>query len=339
MNPYLKALPPVPEDFDASASGKSMDTIKQLVMQHNSLTYIGYVERLPNYRILQRELKQRGMSIANVAPLLWIMGHSYELLPIPMCPDEKSFEDVHFLYNSSSLIEAIMRKLARDVGQLYQKLNGVPASIPRIHSVSKNPAFYNEMSDDHKKLYMQCKLLTVLSDYRDMLQRDVGFMESTKVQERRQGAIQALERAGRRGEAPVVAKAEKPREELHFTMSGMDEVAASTVHTVPPAGVEEAPRRAIDQPEWKNFESAQKSGFTWEMVMRTFGPNMVIRILLRRHDYEHLLSMIEADFITDPAELRYCRQSMEKIQEHGDLPAEHEESYWRLYQYLKARGF
>jgi hypothetical protein len=97
-------------------------------------------------------------------------------------------------------------------------------------------------------------------------------------------------------------------------------------------------RRAVDHPDWKRFESAQKSGFTWDMVLRTFGPNMVIRILLRRQDYDQLYSMIDAGMIRDQADLRFCLESMDKIKQHNDIHPDFEKNYHRLYQYLKALG-
>ncbi|PKL33621.1 MAG: hypothetical protein CVV45_06875 [Spirochaetae bacterium HGW-Spirochaetae-10] len=343
MNPYLKSMPPVPEDFNAAMMTESASTVKQLVQQHNSLTYIDYIERLPDYRIMQRDLKQRGLSPAYVAPVLWMLGQSYELLPVPISPEIDRFDDVHFMYNSGALIDSVLRTLAQDVGVLYQKLNGAAADFTRIHSISKNSAFYYEMTDDHRKLYVQCKILTVVTDYREMFQRDGHMMDPAKVQERRNAAIAMLERASSRGDASPSVQKKKVEEELHFTMSGFQEVIPESIDpdvsaTGVRASIEDNPRRAVDQPDWKQFEAAQKSGFTWDMVMRTFGPNMVIRILLRRQDYDQLLSMIEADFINDQAELRFCRESMDKIKQHDDVLSDREESYWRLFQYLKARG-
>jgi hypothetical protein len=51
------------------------------------------------------------------------------------------------------------------------------------------------------------------------------------------------------------------------------------------------PKRAIDDPKWKEIEKSPR--IEWDMVLNTFGTNMVIRILLRRQDYELLKKMIE----------------------------------------------
>lgn len=340
MNPYLKSMPPVPEDFNMAMMTERASMIKQLVQQHNSLTYIAYTERLPDYRILQRDLKQRGLSPVYVAPVLWMLGQSYELLPVPISPETDRFDEVHFLYNSAALIDTILRTMAEEVGVLYQKLNGAAADFTRIYSISKNSAFYYEMTDDHRKLYVQCKILTVITDYREMFQRDGHMMDPAKVQERRNAAIAILERASSRGDSSPSVQKKKADEELHFTMAGLQEVLPETIDPAFSAAGASAdnPRRAVDHPDWKQFETAQKSGFTWDMVMRTFGPNMVIRILLRRQDYEQLLSMIEAEFIKEESELRFCRESMDKINQHDDVAPDREESYWRLYQYLKGRG-
>lgn len=56
MNPYLKSMPPVPEDLNAAMMTESASTVKQLVQQYNSLTCM---ERLPDLGLMQRDLKQR----------------------------------------------------------------------------------------------------------------------------------------------------------------------------------------------------------------------------------------------------------------------------------------
>ena len=43
-------------------------------------------------------------------------------------------------------------------------------------------------------------------------------------------------------------------------------------------------KRAVDDPKWKEIEKSPR--IEWDMVLNTFGTNMVIRILLRRQDYE-----------------------------------------------------
>lgn len=140
------------------------------------------------------------------------------------------------------------------------------------------------MTDDHRKHNVQSKILTVVTDCREIFQRDGHMMDPAKVQERRNAAIAMLERASSRGDASPLMQKKKVEEELQFTMSGLQEVIPESIDpdvsaTGVPASMKGNPRRAVDQPDWKQFEAAQKSGSTWDMVMRTSGPNMVIRIL------------------------------------------------------------
>jgi 3-polyprenyl-4-hydroxybenzoate decarboxylase len=66
------------------------------------------------------------------------------------------------------------------------------------------------------------------------------------------------------------------------------------------------------------------------MVLNTFGTNMVIRILLRRQDYELLRKMIEEKKIFSKDDLNYILESMQKIVEHGDLKPEKIDDYESL---------
>lgn len=138
MNPYLKSMPPVPEDFNAAMMKESASTVKQLAQQHNSLTGIHYIERLPDYRIMQRDLKQRGPLPACVAPVLWMLGQSYELLPVPISPGTDRLYDVHFLYNSPALIDAILRtpgsKSAFSIRSRTEPLPALRASTRQVRT-------------------------------------------------------------------------------------------------------------------------------------------------------------------------------------------------------------
>jgi 3-polyprenyl-4-hydroxybenzoate decarboxylase len=71
------------------------------------------------------------------------------------------------------------------------------------------------------------------------------------------------------------------------------------------------------------------------MVLNTFGTNMVIRILLRRQDYELLRKMIEEKKIFSKDDLNYILESMQKIVEHGDLKPEKIDDYESLKKYIK----
>lgn len=71
------------------------------------------------------------------------------------------------------------------------------------------------------------------------------------------------------------------------------------------------------------------------MVLNTFGTNMVIRILLRRQDYELLRKMIEEKKIFSKDDLNYILESMQKIVEHGDLKPEKMDDYESLKKYIK----
>jgi hypothetical protein len=164
----------MPEDCDSALLSELAVSIKPLVQQYNSLTYIDCIQRLPDYRLIEREVKQKGRSC--VAAVLYMLGQSYELLAVPMTPQDR-FEDLHFLYNSTPLIDTVLRSMAEEASTLYQKLHGARPDFVRIQSVSNNPAFYSEMTEDHRKLYRLCRVLTVVADYRDLFQRDAFLMD------------------------------------------------------------------------------------------------------------------------------------------------------------------
>jgi len=71
------------------------------------------------------------------------------------------------------------------------------------------------------------------------------------------------------------------------------------------------------------------------MVLNTFGTNMVIRILLRRQDYELLKKMIEEKKIFSKDDLNYILEFMQKIVEHGNLKSEKIDDYESLKKYIK----
>jgi len=141
-------------------------------------------------------------------------------------------------------------------------------------------------------------------------------------------------------------------DELHFSIAGIDPTEfAKKNETTTPNRKELAKkenkadtaadqpvsenRRAIDSAEWKQFEESTKSGFSWDMVLRTMGPNMVVRIILRRQDYSELKLMLESGAISESFDWRYCLDSLDKIRRNGDIDQTKINEYSDLVLYLK----
>lgn len=339
MNPNLKAIPPVSPGLDLATVFSPESSLRALVQQYNLLTYIDYEERLPDAATLKKDLRHRGLEGASsVDVLLWILGHTYEVLPIPLTPEVTRFADLHFLANNKSVIESFSRSLLQDAGLLYHQLHGESATMGAMRQVGGSIAYYRDMTNDHRRLYMLCRALSVIQDYRDLFQRQPELMRQEMVRLRRHDALRVLETLLQRQSAAASAAQTAQGKEAGVAAP---DAARSAVQAAPP-GIEPAsaaakpPVRAVDLPEWREFEAGQSDGLDWGTVMRIFGGEMVVRILLRRHDYQQLLAMMEARFLSDPSDLRYCLRSMQKIVDHHDLAEEHEEAYLRVHRFIEA---
>ncbi len=91
----------------------------------------------------------------------------------------------------------------------------------------------------------------------------------------------------------------------------------------------------MDDPRWKNIEKSPV--IDWDMVFKTFGPNMVIRILLRRQDYKLLKQMIEEKKIHNKEDLEYILYGLNKILEHSDLNKDKQSDFELLKDYIQEK--
>lgn len=340
MNPYLKAIPSIPDSLDVASVFAPESPLRALIQQYNLLTYIDYEERLPDAATLKRDLKQRGLEGAGTSDvLLWILGQTFEVLPVPLTPDTGRFADIHFLANNKSVIETFTRSLMQDAGLLYHQLVGETPTLGAMRQVGGSIAYYRDMSNDHRRLFVLCRAMAVIHDYQDLFLREPGLMRQELVRERRREAIQVLEKILERQAASGAHAGGAPQTTDH----GAVHQQASKAPSTPPAGVASMAAspsgltfRAVDMPEWREFEKGGKDGLDWETVRRIFGAELIVRILLRRHDYKQLLAMMEARFISDPSDLRYCLRSMQKIVEHGDLSEGDQAAHGHLQRFIEA---
>jgi 3-polyprenyl-4-hydroxybenzoate decarboxylase len=149
-------------------------------------------------------------------------------------------------------------------------------------------------------IYIYAKNYEILKEFLEKLDRDPNFMSFAEISKRKLYVISKL------------------KEKYKFLYKKEEKII---------------PKRAIDDPKWKEIEKSPR--IEWDMVLNTFGTNMVIRILLRRQDYELLRKMIEEKKIFSKDDLNYILESMQKIVEHGDLKPEKMDDYESLKKYIK----
>ena len=365
MNSYLKIIPPLKADFSSGVvlSDVIEESLTEVIRDYNLLTYLDFDERLPNQSMIENNLNQRGMTTPHLSALLWVLGHSFEVLPVPMVPKVEEFNQLHYIVNNGTVIDALMKSVFDNAASFYKSIHGKDADLEKIKSISENPIYYSEMGDEHRKLYILCRISTVLAHYDELRHSDLQFMSAQRVKERRQGAVSVLERHANRNRITnsdnsallsIVADESAPSiqdntgsDDLHFVIKDIDMNQAATpkvepklIKNITPSVVNQtSSKRAVDTPQWQDFEKKHKDGLSWTMVLEKFGANMVIRILLRRKDYRQLLAMMQGNFITSETELKNCQLGLEKIKQNNDIQDDNAADYSELYEYLRSKGF
>jgi hypothetical protein len=121
-----------------------------------------------------------------------------------------------------------------------------------------DPILYNFKNQKEYLIYIYAKNYEILKEFLEKLDRDPNFMSFAEISKRKLYVISKL------------------KEKYKFLYKKEEKII---------------PKRAIDDPKWKEIEKSPR--IEWDMVLNTFGTNMVIRILLRRQDYELLRKIIE----------------------------------------------
>lgn len=372
MNPYLKILPPLKADFSAAVVLNDIieESLTEIIRDYNLLTYLDFDERLPDQLMIENSLNQRGITTPHLSALLWVLGHSFEVLPVPMLPKIEDFNQLHYIVNNGTIIDSLMKSVFDNAASLYKSIHGKDPDLEKLKSISENPIYYSEMGDEHRELYILCRISTVLAHYDELRHSDLQFMSTERVKERRRGAVNVLERHANRNRTTnsdnstllsIVADESAPSiqekteksfdnadfDDLHFVIKDIDMNQAATpkiepklIKSITPSAINQtSSKRAVDAPQWQDFEKKHKDGLSWTMVLEKFGANMVIRILLRRKDYRQLLALMQGNFIASEAELKNCQLGLEKIKQNNDIQDDNAADYAELYEYLRSKGF
>ncbi|MBW7858739.1 MAG: hypothetical protein H3C43_10725 [Leptonema sp. (in: Bacteria)] len=200
MNPYLKILPPLRSDFSGGVVLNDIieESLSEVIRDYNLLAYLDFDERLPDQSMIENNLNQRGITTPHLSALLWVLGHSFEVLPVPMVPKVEEFNQLHYIVNNGTIIDALLRSVLDSAASFYKSIHGKDPNLEKIKSISENPIYYSEMGDEHRKLYIRCRISSVLAHYDELLHSDLQFMSGERVKERRRGAVSVLERHANR---------------------------------------------------------------------------------------------------------------------------------------------
>lgn len=275
------------------------------------MTYFSDEERFPNIEYLRKTLNSWEIAYKEVdlKIILWILGFCYLLIPLSFIEKPKTIFDYHFLDSNSITVRNAKNYFLNKIRNLYKEIHHNVFREELINSIlSIDPNFYEFQSQNEFILYLSAKNYFTILEYTTKFESNPNFFLKEEILKRKKLAIETLKKK---------------------IQTFLDEQTISTLEVKYSQN-----RRATDDPRWKKFESSPK--IEWDTVIKTFGNNMVIRILLRRQDYSLLKKMIQENMINLLEEdLRYILQCMDKILEHKDLKKEKENEFEDLKIYIQ----
>lgn len=275
--------------------------IRKIIKENNHLTYFSDEDRFPNRISIEKTLKSWEIPFdKDILPLLlWIMAYSYVIIPISF-REKPNFDDYHFIDSDYNNLKSIKDYFYQKISLIYKELFGKIFQERNLQNILFiDPMLYNFKNQNEYLLYQYARIYEVLNEFLEKLDRDQNFMTQTEIIKRKQYAIHKLK------EKFLLLNKIPSKDDKEEKQTKEKEL-----QTIPK-------KRAVDDPRWKQIENSPR--IDWDMVFRTFGPNMVIRILLRRQDYEILKKMLEEKKINEKKDLGYILECMNKIIEHNDL--------------------
>lgn len=303
---------PLPELENQSFDPEILDSLQnhplelkliQIIKENNRLTYFSDTDRFPNVESLEKTLQTWNISYERdfLNLILWVMSSSFVILPITFTEKPTKFSDYHFVETSYMNLKKTYEYFYHKIEVFYREIYGKIFEEKNLKNILFiDPILYNFKNQKEYLIYIYAKNYEILKEFLEKLDRDPNFMSFAEISKRKLYVISKL------------------KEKYTFLYKKEEKII---------------PKRAIDDPKWKEIEKSPR--IEWDMVLNTFGTNMVIRILLRRQDYELLKKMIEEKKIFSKDDLNYILESMQKIVEHGDLKPEKMDDYESLKKYIK----
>lgn len=314
MNPFTHILPltEIKENisFDLYLNHPLENKIQEIIQENNLLTYFSDQERFPNIEYLRKTLKSWEIPYKefDLTIILWILGFCSLLIPLSFIEKPKTIFDYHFLDSNSITVRNAKNYFLNKIKNLYNELYHKTFSEETLNSImSINPVFYNFQNQNEFILYLSAKNYFTIITYIAQFENNPNFFLEEEILKRKKIAIETLKKKIR--------------------ISANEQTISNSELGFPKN------RRATDDPRWKQIENSPK--IEWETVFKTFGTNIVIRILLRRQDYSLLKEFIQTNMITSEEDLKYILQCMNKILDNKDLKKEKEEEFKNLKNYIQ----
>ena len=282
-----------------------LNTIRDINQTHSP----DVLERMPVSKKLN-ELLQLRFKIPenNTHCLLWFYSYSYRILPVRLKNSEK-METLGFLHNDSHSFNIVFSHISDSLQKSYFKIYNKLPSPNRIYELQSSNS-YSDLSDKGEDVFFKM----CLAAYSDLKEYDDLFSDKPDI---------LLDSA-------ILQSEEKALKILTELLPDRSENIEKKVEVFS----QEPIRRAIDNNDWKEFENQQSSGISWEMVLKKFGSNMMLRIILRRQDYQALLTLFKQGVFKKEEDYRYVISSLTKIEEHNDIMESQEGNFNYLRDYL-----
>ncbi|GIX41969.1 MAG: hypothetical protein KatS3mg129_1702 [Leptospiraceae bacterium] len=250
--------------------------IRKIIKENNSLTYFSEEDRFPNKISIEKTLKSWEIPFEEeiLVLLLWVMAFSYVIIAVSFIEKPQTFNDYHFIDSTYTNIVNIKEYFYNKISLIYKEIYGKIFTEKNLQNILFiDPMLYNFKNQNEYLLYQYARIFEILKEFLEKIDRDQDFMNQTEILKRKQYAIHKL------------------KEKYKLIISEKQNLKEKEQNNISEEKEKIVQRRAVDDPRWKKIEKSPH--IDWDMVFRTFGPNMVIRILLRRQDYELLKKMIE----------------------------------------------
>ncbi len=274
--------------------------LKKIIKESNILKYLPDKDRFPNIISIKKTLEALKLSfeIDIVSMLLWVLASTFEIIAIFFVEKPEKFEDYHFIdsnyKNLISIKDYFYQKMSIYYKEIYSKIL-LEKNINNILSI--DPVLYNFKNQNEYLIYQYAKIYNMINEHINRIDKNPSFMSYLEIENRRKYAIYKL------------------KEKYKLLIHSKSQISIHEEKEVKKAIQKN--RRATDDPRWKTLESTPN--LNWDMVFKTLGTNMVIRILLRREDFSMIKQFIEEEKITNKEDLNYILYGLNKIEEHGNL--------------------